>query len=56
MTTRALIFLLLSWGFVLGLMYWSFSRILRGKKHFDPDGIGPAVPPEPPLTTKKKKV
>jgi hypothetical protein len=47
MTTRALIFLLLSWGFVLGLMYWSFARILRGKKHFDPDGIGPASPPEP---------
>lgn len=47
MTTGALIFLLLSWGFVLGLMFWSFRRILSGKKHFDPDGIGPASPEEP---------
>lgn len=47
MTTGALIFMLVAWAFVLGLMGWSFSRILRGKKHFDPDGIGPASPPEP---------
>ena len=47
MTTGALIFMLVAWAFVLGLMFWSFSRILRGQKHFDPDGIGPASPPEP---------
>ena len=49
MTLQAIVFLALSWGFVLGLMYWSFSRILRKKQHFDPDGIGPASPPEPGL-------
>jgi len=45
MSTGALIFMLVAWAFVLGLMSWSFSRILSGKKHFDPDGIGPAEPP-----------
>ena len=54
MTVGAIIFMAGSWIFVLGLMSWSFSRLLSGKKHFDPDGIGPAVPPEPPLTTKKR--
>lgn len=29
MTTGALIFMLLSWSFVLGLTGWSFWRILR---------------------------
>ena len=47
MSTGALIFMLLSWTFVIGLVSWSFARILSGQKHFDPDGIGPAVPPEP---------
>jgi hypothetical protein len=47
MTPGALIFMLLAWAFVLGLMFWSFGRILKGQKHFDPDGIGPAAPPEP---------
>jgi hypothetical protein len=47
MTTGALVFLILSWTFVLGLTFWSFSRILSGKRHFDPDGIGPASPPVP---------
>ena len=42
MSTGALIFMLVSWAFVLGLMSWSFGKILKGKKHFDPDGIGPA--------------
>jgi hypothetical protein len=46
MTTGALIFMLVSWTFVLGLMFWSFGKILRGKKHFDPDGIGPGSPPQ----------
>jgi len=47
MSTSAIVFMALSWTFVLGLMSWSFSRLLRDKKHFDPDGIGPAGPPRP---------
>ncbi|CAN5181810.1 hypothetical protein BH20GEM2_BH20GEM2_04110 [soil metagenome] len=47
MTTGAVIFWVLSWAFVLGLMSYSFGRILRNPRHFDPDGIGPAVPPVP---------
>ena len=47
MSAGALIFMVLSWTFVLGLTLWSFARILRLQKHFDPDGIGPASPPEP---------
>jgi len=46
MTTGAVVFWLLSWGCVLSLMIWAYSRILGAKKHFDPDGIGPASPPE----------
>jgi hypothetical protein len=49
MSTGAMIFMLLSWAFVLGLVTWSFRRILSHPKHFDPDGIGPAAPPEPGL-------
>lgn len=49
MTTRAIIFMTLSWVFVLGLLSWSYVRILRHPKHFDPDGIGPGRPAEPPL-------
>ncbi|HEV2147204.1 MAG TPA: hypothetical protein VGR37_07360 [Longimicrobiaceae bacterium] len=45
MSGGALAFMLLSWSFVLGLVGWSFARILRGRAHFDPDGIGPASPP-----------
>jgi hypothetical protein len=47
MTAGALIFLIASWTFVLGLTFWSFARILGAQKHFDPDGIGPASPPVP---------
>lgn len=47
MSAGALIFMLVSWTFVLGLMGWSYSKILRGKRHFDPDGTGPASPPVP---------
>ena len=47
MSTGALIFMIISWTFVLGLVTWCYARILSGKRHFDPDGIGPAVPPEP---------
>lgn len=45
MTTGAILFMAVSWTFVLGLTFWSFSRLLRDQKHFDPDGIGPASPP-----------
>ena len=45
MSTGAIIFMILAWTFVLGLMFWSFWRILGAKEHFDPDGIGPESPP-----------
>ena len=47
MTGGALVFMVLSWVFVLGLAGWSFGKILRTQRHFDPDGIGPEVPPVP---------
>jgi hypothetical protein len=46
MSTGSLIFMLVSWAFVLGLMSWAFSRVLSKQKHHDPDSIGPAAPPE----------
>ena len=46
MTGAAIAFMALSWGFSLGLLAWSYARILRRKEHHDPDGIGPAQPPE----------
>lgn len=46
MSTGAVVFWVLSWAFVLGLTGWAFGMILRGRRHFDPDGIGPGVPPE----------
>ena len=46
MTTGAMIFMALSWAFVLGLMFWSFGRVLKKQAHHDPDSIGPAGPPE----------
>lgn len=49
MTGGAIAFMLVSWAFVLGLTVWSFVRILRHRRHFDPDGIGPASPIEPGL-------
>ena len=53
MTTAALLFMAASWIFVLGLMLFSFKRILGHTAHFDPDGIGPKQPPEPPLTEQR---
>ncbi len=50
MSTGAIIFMTLSWVFVLGLTTWSYALILGHKRHFDPDGIGPAKPPEPART------
>ena len=29
MTSSAVVFMIGSWGFVLGLMAWSFARILK---------------------------
>ena len=52
MTTGAIIFMLISWTFVIGLVSWAFYRILTHKQHFDPDGIGPAAPPEPAIFDK----
>ena len=41
-----------AWFFMLGSMTavtfltgWTFFRIFRGKRHFDPDGAGPAHSP-----------
>ena len=45
MTTTAVVFLIGSWAFVLGLMIWCFARILRHQRHLDSDGR-PARPPE----------
>ena len=50
MTGAAIAFMALSWGVSLGLLVWSYRRILTRKKHHDPDGIGPAQPPVPALT------
>lgn len=47
MSTGAIVFMAISWTFVLGLMAWSFSKIMRAKDHFDPDGTGPQKPPVP---------
>ena len=46
MSTGAIIFMLGSWTFVLGLMFWSFSRVLKKQAHHDPDSIGPLGPTE----------
>lgn len=55
MTTNAVLFMAGSFIFVLGLTSWSFARILRHQRHHDPDGIGPAQPPEPPLTEQPRR-
>ena len=52
MSTSAIIFMAGSWAFVLGLTFWAFAKLLRDKKHFDPDGIGPKGPPVPGETEK----
>jgi hypothetical protein len=43
--TGALIFMLASMGAVLVLTAWCFKRVLSTRRHFDPDGTGPAEPP-----------
>ena len=39
------VFMLVSMAAVTTLTVWCFTRILRGKQHFDPDGTGPGHPP-----------
>lgn len=41
----SLAFMLVSMGAVTALAAWCYSRILRRKEHFDPDGTGPARAP-----------
>ena len=53
MTSSAIFFMAASWIFVLGLTGWSFKRIMGHQAHHDPDGIGPAQPPEPGLTERR---
>ena len=43
----ALVFMLTSIAAVTVLTVWCFSRVLGTRKHFDPDGTGPAQPPVP---------
>lgn len=45
MTAGAIVFWLLSWGFVLSLTGFCFYRLLTHRKHHDPDGTGPRTPP-----------
>lgn len=45
LSTFSLLFMLTSMGLVTLLAAWSFFRIMRGKRHFDPDGTGPAHSP-----------
>jgi hypothetical protein len=40
-------FMLISMGAVTLLTAWCFTRVMRTRRHFDPDGTGPAVPPVP---------
>jgi hypothetical protein len=51
MSGGAMIFMAVSWAFVLGLTFWSFAKILRTQRHFDPDGIGPGGPPVGPAAS-----
>ncbi len=52
MSTSAILFMAGSWTFVLGLTFWSFAKLMKDNQHFDPDGLGPAVPPKPAETEK----
>jgi len=45
MSRGAILFLVSSWTFVLGLTGYCFVRILLLRRHHDPDGTGPAKPP-----------
>jgi hypothetical protein len=55
MTTTAIILMAVIWTALLSLITWSSSNILRGRRHFDPDGIGPAAPPVPGMAEKEQR-
>ena len=44
-TAGTLVFMLAAMGAVTALAGWCFVRILKGRRHFDPDGTGPAHSP-----------
>jgi hypothetical protein len=46
MSGPAIVFMAASWTLVLGLTGFCFYRILLHRRHHDPDGAGPAKPPE----------
>jgi hypothetical protein len=48
LSTGAILFMAASWAGVLGLVSWSYYRILTNRRHHDPDGLGPQAPPVPP--------
>jgi hypothetical protein len=45
LTAGTMTFMILAMGAVTTLTAWCFYRILKGRRHFDPDGTGPAQPP-----------
>jgi hypothetical protein len=48
MTTGAVVFMAISWTFVLGLTSWALSRVMSAQAKRDPDGPGPEKAPTPP--------
>ena len=46
MSGGAIVFMVLSWTLVLGLLLFSYNRVLKKKKHHDPDSLGPRGPAE----------
>ena len=55
LTGFSLAFMLVSMGLVTLLTVWAYSRILRTKRHFDPDGTGPAHSPVPGRTERPRE-
>ncbi|CAN5747243.1 hypothetical protein BH23GEM6_BH23GEM6_12570 [soil metagenome] len=51
----AWVFMLGSMGAVTTLAVWCFTRVLTTRKHFDPDGTGPARPPVVGEVEQKKR-
>lgn len=51
MTPLALLFMVLSWSFVLGLAGWCFHRVLRAKAPGKPAAEDEQEPPQPPVGT-----
>jgi hypothetical protein len=51
----ALAFMIVSMGLVTLLTVWCFTRILSGRKHFDPDGTGPQHAPVPGEVEKRRR-